>query len=347
MANQKIIFHVGTTKTGTTSIQHALMSSRVRLLEEFSLYYPFSPRLVQKVERKENDDESFIGGGNFEKKIIKAFKSGELDSAEQLLSGELQKVSQQGALTTLYSAEVLFGLGKSLQACELLSRVASRFFSEVEIVCCIRPPLDHTASRYCEYVKRRSETRSFNDCFNDLWLDFGSRLDCFVQAFGASRLTVLPYEHPSKVSIVKRFFAHVDSRLLKDAFFSSIISNMNRNRSLSPLECEAVRHVNRLQIGYGLNSVSFVKAYGSYLKKFPKDNLRRYFHVSDAALRRFEDLNQNPLERVGSLCGACIPIASTRVREGMLSAAEEFSIAEQSKIQEVAWQVLREVNASF
>lgn len=347
MASRKIIFHVGTTKTGTTSIQHALMNSRVRLFEEFSLYYPFSPRLVQKVARKASDDESFVGGGNFEKKIIKAFKSGEVDTAEQLLSDELRKVSQQAALTTLYSAEVLFGLGKSHQACELFSKVASRFFDEVEIICCIRPPLDHTASRYCEYVKRRSETRLFNECFNDLCLDIGSRLECFAQAFGAHRLTVMPYEHPSRLSIVNRFFSHVEPRLLDDASFVSIISSIQRNRSLSPLECEAVRQVNRLQIGYGLNHVSFVKAYGSCLNQFPKDQLRRYFHVSEAAFRRFEDLNRDSLEIANSLCKDQIPVASTHIRDGMLNAPEKFSPQEQSKIQLVAWQVLHAINASF
>ena len=345
--SQKIIFHVGTSKTATTSIQHVLMDNRVRLLRAFSLYYPFSARLAKKVEARRSAGELYLGGGNFNKKIIKAFKSSELEIAEKLLSSELHQVSQKGANTTLYSGEALLALGQSLEACELFSRVAERFFDQVEIVCCVRPPLDHTSSRYCEYVKRRTETRSFNDCFNEIVLDFSSRLNCYAQAFGGNNIKILPYEDSRKESILKRFFAHIDRRLLSDETIHSSIDASRRNRSLSPLECEAIRHINRVLIGYGLNRVQFVKAYNSYMEKFAKDMLRRYFYVSGSALSRFENLIREPLLMFNNQFQTFIPASSVRFREGMLSASHEFSAQEKSRIYAVAWRVLHELSVSL
>ena len=63
--SQKIIFHVGTSKTATTSIQHVLMDNRVWLLRAFSLYYLLSARLAKKVEARRSAGDLCLGGGNF------------------------------------------------------------------------------------------------------------------------------------------------------------------------------------------------------------------------------------------------------------------------------------------
>ena len=91
-----------------------------------------------------------------------------------------------------------------------------------------------------------------------------------------------------------------------------------RNRSLSPLECEAIRHINRVIIGYGLNCVKFVKAYNSYMEKFAKDKLRRYFYVSGSVLNRFEGLIREPLFMFNNQFQTFIPASFVRFREGML-----------------------------
>ena len=116
---------------------------------------------------------------------------------------------------------------------------------------------------------------------------------------------------------------------------------------MSPLECEAIRHVNRVLVGYGLNRVRFVKAYNSYMDKFDKDVLRRYFHVSGPALSRFEDLIREPLFMFNNQFQTFIPSSSARFREGMLSASREFSVQEKSRIYAVTWRVLHELNASL
>ena len=81
MNKPKLILHIGTTKTGTSSFQRILATNQKFLLEKFSIYYPTTKRLQGLLE---NVDE-FIGGGNFPKKVRFALKSGDFEEAGKLL----------------------------------------------------------------------------------------------------------------------------------------------------------------------------------------------------------------------------------------------------------------------
>lgn len=348
MAAQKVIFHIGTTKTGTTSIQHSLVHNHSLFLDQFSLYVPRGDQLQEKMLDKEKGGKIFVGGGNFKREIIKAFKGKDLKTAESLLTHEFRQASLKGADTTIYSAEVLFGLGESVDACKSLYKTASQFFDQVQLICCIRPPLDHTASQYSEYVKRRKEVRPLNDCLSSIFLNVGSRLQSFIQAFGSSNISIMSYEDPSQESIAKRFFSLVDRRIVDDSVLLAMIENMPRlNRSLSPLDCEAARLFNQLQINFDLRKSPFIYAYNSYLAKSKKNTLRAYHHLSESAFKKFGDLNSESLDVVNRVSDIAIPLASTRLREGMLGTSEQFSVEEQAGIQEAVWHMLNELNATF
>lgn len=348
MPSKKIIFHIGTTKTGTTSIQHSLINNQAYLFDKFSIHVPISNRLEKKIKLKERGEKDFIGGGNFEKKVIGSFREGDFVTAHNLLSAMFRTASQKEALTTIYSAEVLLGLGESKKACEILGETSRQYFDDVQIICCVRPPLDHASSQYSESVKRRRQTKSFNDCLNDVCLDVGSKLYNFSQVFGADNISVMPYEDPEKRSLVKRFFRLVDERLLDDTtFFGKIESMQHFNRSFSPLECEAARLLNKFLRNFLLDRVTFVEAYNSYLSKYKKDSLRQYHYVSESSLKSFEELNEESLSVVNQIGGTSIPIFSSRYREGVTTANQAFSQEEEMKIQEVTWRLLQELNIPF
>ena len=187
---------------------------------------PINSRLEKKIKLSESGEKSFIGGGNFEKKILKAFGDKNYVQAKELLPNELRHASQKEALTTIYSAEALLGLGESTKACEIIGECSSRFFDNVQLICCVRPPLDHASSQYSEFVKRRRQTKALTDCMNDdIYLDLGARLKRFSKAIGTKNTTILPYEDPLGQSIVKRFFRLIDERVIADPHFLKKINN--------------------------------------------------------------------------------------------------------------------------
>jgi hypothetical protein len=75
--------------------------------------------------------------------------------------------------------------------------------------------------------------------------------------------------------------------------------------------------------------------------------LRAYHHLSESAFKKFGDLNSESLDVVNRVSDIAIPLASARLREGMLGTSEQFSVEEQAGIQEAVWHMLNELNATF
>ena len=339
----KLVLHIGTTKTGTTSIQHFLYENRNYLSDKFSLMYPVSKGIVKK-NKKKSEGVKFIGGGNFRKKIISLLKQSNFTEAENLLDLKFRECFSMGARITLFSAEALLGLADFPGGCKLISGVSKKYFDEVQVICCIRPPLDHALSQYGEYVKRRGVTVPFNKCLERIFIDVGSRLKCYRDHFGPDSLQILPYEDPSKLSVVTRFLGIVDSSILNDSLVEERINAMERlNRSFSPLECEAARHLNKLFSELKADRAILVRAFNSYMSRHDKDSLRKFHYASSSDLDRFECICRESLGFINQIGEFTIPFSTSFCRDGILSAPRDFNDEEKAKIMQIAWHMIEEV----
>jgi hypothetical protein len=130
------IIHVGSPKTGTSSLQFFL-NKNASLLKLLGFYYPMH-----------DYDPNGISGGHhlFAKSIL----DNDLSKSLEILS--LYKKESKGK-TVLLSSESLYGCYRNL------SKVLSIY--KVRIVIFTRNPIDYLVSNYCQVVKRHGFTDSF------------------------------------------------------------------------------------------------------------------------------------------------------------------------------------------
>lgn len=163
----KCILHIGTEKTGTTTLQHFLYANKEALgkmgfgvlksmgkgnnrrlasygMHDYKLYddYFVSKNITKKEEKIEHDSET-----------------------ESLLKSELSKLEQIGCHTVLISSEHFHSRCESEEEVFKVASILKRYFKEIKVLCYLRPQIDVAISLYTT-VLRSGAKISFEEFIN-------------------------------------------------------------------------------------------------------------------------------------------------------------------------------------
>jgi hypothetical protein len=209
-----IVLHIGTAKTGTSSIQYFMHRNRDRLAE-LGYLYPRSPGPTRhtRLGLYIRPDESLDG-------LITWHREGSA-SPEAFRDGFrrrlLREIEQSGLTRVVFSDEALYGA--TTRALRRLGGFVDRIAGTVRVVVYLRRQDDHLVSRYQQEVKI-GETKRLADRTRELiraaGYDYDYRLRTWERLLEPDGLVVRRFERPSLVdgSLVQDFFeaAGIDAR---------------------------------------------------------------------------------------------------------------------------------------
>jgi len=206
MAPLDLILHIGSGKTGTSSIQHMLNKGRERVAELGTLF-PRSPGLGRHVQLG-----LFIRPDAELGKLINWHKQGyssPADFREDFRSRLFAEINDSGLTRVLLSDEALYGC--SVDALKGLRAFTDEIARSIRVVVYLRRQDDHVCSRYQQVVKT-GETRRLAQRLEEVnykkTYDYHSRLETWRRLIEPSEFVVRPFES-------ERF---VDGSLYKDFF---------------------------------------------------------------------------------------------------------------------------------
>lgn len=230
---ERVVLHVGMTKTGSTAIQNTFEKNHDFLLEKGVLF----PR---SVFAHTNSYKPYDTPGHF--RILKYAKTGDLGQFEAELVA-----TQEKANTLFLSAENFF-----LDIDENGYQILRQLFSgkTVEILCFVRPQVEWAISRYYQSVTNghKKESRPFNEFVEHLisegQLNYHNRLNYLMNMTGASQVNVIDYERVKKNG--SSVAATLTALGLEDKLPNSITEKESNISVPYPEAVEAQRRLNTL-----------------------------------------------------------------------------------------------------
>lgn len=235
-----LILHIGTGKTGTTSLQHLFHANRDRLAEA-GILYPLTPgqnrhhrlslfgmpdgRLDRTVVWGR---EKYVDPARFRRDFRRRLK---------------REIDEAGLPRLLLSDEALYGA--PVPSVERVSALMNRLSSRVTVVVYLRRQDDHLASRYQQVVKV-GETRRLVERTGALDLsstyDYFARLQLWNRVLAPDELVVRRFERDSFVrgSLLEDFFEAAGVRVPLDHWSD----DQRHNESLDAEAVEFVRLLN-------------------------------------------------------------------------------------------------------
>ena len=228
--NLKIILHIGTPKTATTTLQHLLHSNRKFLLEN-GYCYPFSNENPPKHQwmvssLKQYDSKTFL------QNLEIAFTQTEEDTDTVILSSE-------GIFNHWYDFPQ--------ESKRFLNALQEVF--DVEILLVLRDQVSFTKSYYKQVLKNPQiknidsygKDISLSQLLKDKWflkhLDYFSFVQSCKSIFTQSNIEIFKYEND------------IMERILKYLNLDIKIENVkSENVSLSTISCELLRVINRYNL---------------------------------------------------------------------------------------------------
>jgi len=178
-----LYLHIGTWKTGTTSIQDTFFNQR-KLLRRYNVHYPdiSSNHSFLPSSFHPNSEDCF--GTK-----IKRLKGKALESWHQRSLKDFEK--GLSSPNTVVSSEFLLGLKP--EGIRKMKAYLSRLFDEITIVVYVRHPLDHISSAISEQVKQGhygiDEAYRIHSKFREL-----EKIDNWKEVFGEKRMNVRAFD---------------------------------------------------------------------------------------------------------------------------------------------------------
>lgn len=212
----KLVAHIGTPKTGTTSIQNFLDENRVNLVER-GYYYLQSmgrrsheafPRCCFGEERLR--DDYFLKKGIMTPEGLLEHKKEKL----QDLHAELESLPEH-VHTVITSCEHFYSRLKSIDEIERFQEIVTKYFNEVRIVVYLREQADLVVSLYSTNLKSGGGTKSLIDfvrshCVKDNdYYNYFHSLDRWGRVFGRENIVVRLFDRSEFVNgdLIEDFIA--------------------------------------------------------------------------------------------------------------------------------------------
>ncbi|MEZ2311111.1 FkbM family methyltransferase [Paraburkholderia sp. RCC_158] len=292
----KLILHIGTEKTGSSSIQLTLANQR-ELLAERGLWYPASlgPDAHRKMSLYGRDYQNAVK----DDRLLRYGGTSPEDFAalEATIEGELEKEVALARLRNcshfMMSCEYFSSLYANERETTKLAQLCRRFFDDIAVLCFIRPQVDVLISRLstlaCDGIVITEST--ITDLAREKqYFDFDAMLERWAAAFGRESIVPVSYKRQKDVLAYLRQETGID------------IPAVGLERVNQSIDVEAIGVLNAARVdGPTLVSV------GRYLKDFgarSKLTLSPEHHASvqsifdasnDALLRKWPSLTADDL----------------------------------------------------
>jgi hypothetical protein len=230
----KLILHIGTTKTGTTSIQTIVDINR-EVMSRNGFLFPVSLG-------KRNQESISVFCTKFDEHPDMHKSNGIRSEAAHSewshrlkLSFDRELAAHSNVHTVLISSEHLHSRCHSAYSHDRLHFFIGNHFSEIEIVCYLRPQIDHVVSLYSTLLKHglRLELDEFIEKRQKTWtspyFNFKTLLEVWSESFGAESIRVRLFDDAKKADGVVADFLGVTG--LSD--IDELTHPTNTNESIS------------------------------------------------------------------------------------------------------------------
>lgn len=250
----KLLLHIGTTKTGSKSIQSFLSSNRAKLKDK-GYYYPFSLgssnhyKISAYASNFKNSHDLYRMAGVKNLSSLLFFKASIAREFRKEISS-LKKIH-----TVIISNEHLHSRCKNNKSIKRIIKLLNGLFDEVQIVCYLRPPLDHVISLYSTFLKHGYKKDIDNFVLK--------RLSASPNYFNYKKYIGLWLKFFNKENIKIKLFD--DTRHLKNGVLSDFLEtagiyehehvyqyNARKNLSLNPTGQKILQIRNRMRKRKGL-----------------------------------------------------------------------------------------------
>lgn len=193
----KLIFHIGTEKTGTTTVQRWLTDNRETLLP----HGVFHSRVLGEMNHQKiylwalPEDVADAGFGHVGIHSLAARKAFR-DALPGDLGAEIEAARAAGCHTFVISNEHCHSRLRSQEMVDALKALLAPQFDEIEILCSLRPQIDvavslaSTASRVRRPVNRIYFRRASE---NNLYYNYDKLVERWEAAFGPGNVTLVPF----------------------------------------------------------------------------------------------------------------------------------------------------------
>lgn len=251
---KKLIIHIGTHKTGTTSIQETLGNSQ-DILKKHGIFYPPEPPF-----------NHYAFSAVFLNNPMNSFyaRAGGFQSIEELQT-DLNALKVHWAKLFQYSQEEIFVISaENFDAYEdgevvKLKRFVNVYFDDIKIIVYMRHPITGIISRWEENIKHLNSQPSSEEILKNVKKRYSfTFLESWLKYFGKENVIVRPFDNK----------ALKNGDLIEDFFHSVNIPDININEL----------NICRSNESLGKNVVLFLLEYN---KKYPifkdkKPNGKRY-----------------------------------------------------------------------
>lgn len=234
-----IIIHIGLHKTGTTSIQKSLSSSRNYLWDN-GIFYPATGK--------------FDAQHGLASSILADRADACLDRSS--FGRQMREFANAGASTIVISSE-MFSEGIDYRALDILDAI----FAEVRIVMYVRCPDYLLESAYAQQVLQNGEIRKIND-YKPYFIDFWGHVKKFDSDSSNRNLVVREYNGGD---VVPDFWSYILNLPYPK------IEGIHENLSVSAVGCEVVRRLNTVKRVHGGEVIKRIRSIcaelgGPYIK---------------------------------------------------------------------------------
>ncbi len=190
---RRAILHIGTEKTGTTSLQAALSEHRDALAEAGIRYPVLGPQNAHSALALfacGAEDDLF-----YMRQLSGVPEAMPLREARPLIAGRLGKeVAEHPDATFVLSAELLSSWLSTGTKVARLKRLLDRYFDEIRVICYLRRWDRFATSLYSTYLRNGGTEPFAFDLLAHGMFDYGEMLERWVKVFGRESVDVAIYE---------------------------------------------------------------------------------------------------------------------------------------------------------
>ncbi|MDQ7080568.1 MAG: hypothetical protein Q9M41_07885 [Paracoccaceae bacterium] len=296
----KLLFHIGTEKTGTTSMQNWLAENRVQLLKHGvfacrSLGALSNRKISLWAQDESRPDRGFLSLGITTATQRRAFRQ----SLPATFAAEVAKARDLGCRIMVISNEHCHSRLRSQAEVNRAADFLAPHFAQIEILCALRPQIDmaislaSTLSRQRHRVDRRFLRRVVPE---NPYYDLDSLVSRWETAFGAHNVTLVPYRHFPDMAAWLAAHLGVDDRSLHPA-----------RRSNGPLDVQTMALINALDVPIFLQDGQRNPSAELFLDKLPcAEPLRIGRDLARNIQARFVAANQRLVARRPDLPAGCL-----------------------------------------
>jgi hypothetical protein len=196
----RLFIHIGSHKTGTSSIQAHFEKNHTDFLNK-GILYPQS--CLGKIRYKSNP--TAIAGHRGFSSVLTRPSSIE---AENIIKGIKSEIDEKEIETVIISSETFFA--PKFKPHPNSYQFLNKFFDDIKIVCYLRNPASFLDSLYREKLcwNGRNETRFFPDYViqeGKYWVNYKAKLEDFGSVFGRDNLFVRSYDDLPSGDVISDF----------------------------------------------------------------------------------------------------------------------------------------------